>query len=129
MTDPIADLLTRIRNAYLAKKAQVELPYSKTKHALSKILKSAGYLEEVATGGKSPHKTLILTLHYIKNLPSITRIDRLSKPGRRLYVRVSGIKSVLSGKGLSIISTSQGLMTDKAARQNNLGGELICKVW
>ena len=129
MTDPIADLLTRIRNAYLVSKAEVTMPHSNMKEKLAKILEKSGYIEKVSVTNTKPQPTLTLTLSYIKKLPVVTGIKRLSKPGRRLYVRSNNIKPVLSGQGISIISTSQGLLTDKQAKQKGLGGELICEVW
>lgn len=129
MTDPIADLLTRIRNAYLVSKPEVSLPHSNMKEKLAKILQKYGYLQKVSVTPSKPQPTLNLTLSYIKKLPVVTGIKRLSKPGRRLYVRSNHIKPVLSGQGISIISTSQGLLTDKQAKQKGLGGELVCQVW
>ena len=129
MTDPIADFLTRIRNAYLVKKTRVEMPYSQTKESLAKILESAGYLEKTEVKKSQPHKVLRLTLHYVNKLPALSGLERLSKPGRRLYIRANSIRPVLSGSGFAIISTSQGLMTSKEARKKGIGGELVCKVW
>lgn len=129
MTDPIADLLTRIRNAYLAKKTQVAVPYSKNKLQLVKLITKAGFLEEVSTTGTKTQKLIDINLKYINSQPAITSIKRISKPGRRLYLRHDAIKPVLFGKGLSIISTSKGLLADSQCRRLKIGGEIICKLW
>lgn len=128
MTDPIADLITRIRNAYSAHKASCTVPHSHLKEAVANTLKQEGFLETVAVDD-SPHKNLVLTLRYINREPSISKIVRSSKPGRRLYVGVKKITAPLSGYGISILSTSKGIMTDKTARAANLGGEILCRVY
>lgn len=129
MTDPIADFLTRIRNAYLAKQQNTLVPYSNIKYSLAKLLKSSGYISDVKIIKSNPFNNLSLKLRYIKNMPAVTGIQRVSKPGRRLYVRSNKIRPVLSGQGISIISTSKGLVIDKTARKQSLGGEFICRVW
>jgi len=129
MTDPVADLLTRIRNGYMVNKSSITVPHSKMKLELSKILKTHGYLRSVEVKSQKPQNQILLTLNYINRLPSITGIRRLSKPGRRLYIRSDKIQPVLSGKGLAIISTSRGLLTGKQAQKQSIGGELVCKVW
>lgn len=129
MIDPLSDLLTRIRNGYAAKKTTITIPFSKQKQAVVKVLvdnKYAKSFEEIEIDG---HKQLQITLNYIGKQPAISVIDRISTPGRRVYSPASGIKSVLSGHGIRIISTSQGVMTDTDAKAKNLGGEVICKVW
>lgn len=125
--DPIADLLTRIRNAQLARKAEISLPYSKIKEGIAHILKDNGYVAEVSTVENGGFKNLVVTLS--GNRSTITSIIRVSKPGRRVYSGAADIPAVLGGRGLMIVSTSSGLMTGQQARQKGLGGELICKVW
>jgi small subunit ribosomal protein S8 len=129
MIDPLSDLLTRIRNGYAAKKTTVLIPFSKQKQAVVKVLVENQYLkstEEIEIDGQ---KQIQMTLNYIGKQPAISVIDRISTPGRRVYSPSSAIKSVLSGHGIRIISTSQGVMTDTQAKSKNLGGEVICKVW
>ena len=128
MTDPIADALTRLRNAYLAHQSGINLPHSNLKEALMLLLKKAQYVSEVKVIKKTPQKELQISLHYINKLPAITQIKRISKPGRRVYVRSGNLKPVLSGQGLAIISTSKGLITDKEAKKQKLGGEVLCTV-
>ncbi len=128
MTDPIADFLTRIRNGYLARKAEVVVPYSKFKESLANILKDAGYITDFSIN-QSNHKTLTLNLRYLEKLPVLTQISRLSKPGQRLYTRSHNLKPILSGQGIVVVSTPRGLMTNSQARKAGLGGELICKIW
>jgi small subunit ribosomal protein S8 len=129
MTDPIADILTRIRNAYMARKSECLVPYSQFKEALSQTLEQSGFISGVAVEGEIPHKQLRLTLKYINGSPAVSKIMRASKPGRRHYVGVKHLETPLSGYGVAIVSTSKGVMTDKAARQANLGGELICRIY
>lgn len=132
MTDPIADLLTRIRNAGLARHDRTEVPASRLKKAVAQILKSEGYIADVR---ESEHesdnpKKLTIVLKYGRDRQSaIDGIRRVSRPGRRVYVRHDRIPRVYSGLGISILSTSRGLMSDKEARRQKLGGELICEVW
>lgn len=129
MTDPIADLLTRIRNALSVRKDTVSVPYSKIKADIVDTLVKEGYLTGVSIDQQSfPHR-LIITLRYFDDQPAITRLDRISKPGRRIYLQAKDIQPVLSGQGLNILSTNQGVMTGAQARQTKLGGEIICKVW
>lgn len=129
MTDPIADMLTRVRNALAVKKPEVVLPFSKIKYEIAKILKQAGYLESVEKVEDSFTK-LKLTLAYKEGqVPSITHIKRISKPGFRVYVSRDKIPYVLNDLGIAILSTSRGLMTNKQARRGKVGGELICEVW
>jgi small subunit ribosomal protein S8 len=129
MTDPIADLLTRIRNAYLAKKETVEVPHSHTKEAIVKILKQGGYIDSVKVVKQSPQPKIVLTLAYKGKVPALEGIERVSKPGRRMYVKANKIPLTLGGYGITILSTNQGVITDKEAKKKNLGGEIICKVW
>lgn len=128
-SDPIADMLTRIRNAVIIHKAEVDLPYSKAKEAVAQVLQKNNYIDSVATDNKDGIKSLKLVINSRASNPRITEINRLSKPGRRLYVRASEIKKLRRGRGLIIISTSKGLMTNTEAETNGLGGELICKVY
>ncbi len=129
-SDSIGDMLARIKNAYLSKKQIVKLPYSKVKEKIVKILVRNGFLADYQLDNKDKLKQLlILTLKYKRGEPAITEIKRVSKPSRRLYSPKDKLPYVLSGYGIGIVSTSQGLMTNKEARKKGLGGEIICKVW
>lgn len=129
--DPIADMLSTIKNAQMVKKAKVELPYSKMKEALARLLEKEGYLSEVKVfkPEDSSFKMLSLGLGYLDGEPSIGHIKRVSKPGGRIYVGKDKLPRVLGGRGIAIVSTSRGLMTAKEARKKDLGGEMICEVW
>ena len=131
MNDPLADMLTRIRNAVMVNFEKVEMPNSNMKGQLARILKEQGYINDysvVDNGG--PQKTLRIDLKYDQNGGKvITGLRRVSKPGRRVYARSKEIPKVLSGLGISIISTSHGVLTDHQARAKNVGGEIICEVW
>ncbi len=129
MTDPIADMLTRIKNALLARHTLVRLPHSKVKKSLAEILVREGYLEAVVVDTNGTFNELVLTLKYKNKAPVVNDVKRLSKPGRRLYAPSSHIPRALGGYGITIISTSHGIMTDKEARKKNVGGELLCQVW
>ena len=130
MTDPIADMLTRIRNAIVVKRPHVDVPASKLKRGLAEVLKREGYIwgwEEVES---QPVRHLRIELKYGPNGERVIRhIKRVSKPGRRVYRRATGLRPVLGGLGISIISTSRGVISDREARQRNLGGEVLCEVW
>lgn len=128
MTDPIADMLTRIRNASLINKKEVTLPYSKIKFGIANILVSQGYLAK-AEEKKDVHPYILLTLKFHGGMPAITNIKRISKPGHRQYVKRDDIDSVLSGLGVAILSTPKGLLTNDEARKQQVGGELICEVY
>jgi small subunit ribosomal protein S8 len=128
MTDPISDLLTRIRNAQQALLPTVELPHSKIKEAIAHILKKEGYLADVSVEGKIPKK-LKLKLKYQGKKSVIEGMRRVSSPGLRRYVGATEIPRVLGGLGVSIISTPEGVMSGTQARKKNLGGELLCNVW
>lgn len=128
MTDPIADLLIRIKNAQSSKHKTAVVPHSNLKENLVKILIKNNYLTDYKVDGKKPHLNLNLTLKYVKRQPVVTRIKRISKPGARHYTNQSDINKLTIGRGLVIISTSQGIMTAKAAKKLNLGGEIICKI-
>lgn len=133
LTDPIADMLTRIRNGALARHDRVELPASKLKLAVAQILKNEGYISDVqeATAEVTdPFKKITIVLKYGRDRQSaIDGIRRVSRPGRRVYVRHDQIPRVLSGLGISILSTSRGLVSDRDARRMKIGGELLCEVW
>jgi small subunit ribosomal protein S8 len=130
MTDPIADMLARIRNASLARHDRAEMPHSRLKELVAKVLKSEGFIDDVrVTEGEGP-KLLTLVLRYGRGKDSaIDGVRRVSTPGRRVYVRHDHIPRVRSGMGVSILSTSRGVMTDKEARKQRVGGELLCEVW
>ena len=133
--DPIADMLTRIRNAVMAGHALVAMPSSKLKIEIAKIMKDEGYLEgfDIADSEESPQKVLRLKIKYIgerrERRPVISGIERVSKPGRRIYTKKQDIPWVLSGIGVAILSTPKGVMTGARARQLGVGGEILCKVW
>lgn len=129
MTDPIADMLTQIRNAYLAKHQQVSLPLSNLKHQLALKLQTLGYIESVSINSDAQPKELVMGLKYQNKIPIVTTIKRVSKPGRRVYSKSNQIKSILSGYGTTILSTSSGILTDKEAKAKGLGGEVICQIW
>ncbi|WP_035061761.1 30S ribosomal protein S8 [Andreprevotia chitinilytica] len=127
MHDPIADMLTRIRNAQRADKVQVAMPSSKLKIAIAKVLQDEGYIESfVASGDVKP--VLTIELKYYAGRPVIERIERVSKPGLRIYKGANDIPQVMNGLGVAILSTSKGVMTDRKARANGVGGELLCFV-
>ena len=131
-TDPIADMLTRIRNANMVSLTEVEMPSSKLKVELAKLLKSEGYVEDYAVVEKegSNFKTLKISLKYDeKSKPVISNLKRVSRPGLRNYCKAKDIPQVLGGMGIAIISTSKGLLTDRKARKENVGGEILCYVW
>jgi small subunit ribosomal protein S8 len=132
MTDPIADMLTRIRNAVRIERPIVEMPHSKVKRGLAEVLKREGYIwdwhEESADD--APGKRLCIDLKYGPNGERVIRhIKRVSKPGRRVYSRATSLRPILNGLGISIISTSRGVVSDREARQKNLGGEVLCELW
>ena len=133
MTDPIADMLTRLRNANQAYHDSVSMPYSKLKAGVAEILQQEGYITSWKvedTPEDQVGKTLTLTLKYGQNRErSIAGLRRISKPGLRVYAKSTGLPKVLGGLGVAIISTSQGLMTDREARQRRVGGEVLCYVW
>ncbi|MBE3118004.1 MAG: 30S ribosomal protein S8 [Chloroflexi bacterium] len=135
MTDPIADMLTRIRNAVMSGQAMTAMPLSKVKVEIAKILKEEGYLEnfEVADGERPSQKVLRLKIKYIgerrERKPVLTGLERVSRPGRRIYTKKQEIPWVLSGIGVAILSTPKGIMTGQRARQLGVGGEILCKVW
>ena len=131
MTDPIADLLTRIRNAHTVKHDRLDVPASKLKAEVCRILKEQGYIQDVEPFEvEGPGSGLRIYLRYTEEgVPAIRRIARVSKPGRRVYKGADEIRPVLNGVGVGIISTSQGLLSDADARERRLGGEVLCEVW
>jgi len=137
MTDPIADMLTRLRNANQAYHDTVNMPYSKLKAGVAEILQQEGYITSWkvvdnvdADGGPAVGKTLVVTLKYGRNRErSIAGVRRISKPGLRVYAKSTGLPKVLGGLGVAIISTSQGLLTDRQANQKGVGGEVLAYVW
>jgi small subunit ribosomal protein S8 len=128
MTDPIADFLTRIRNAQQAGKATVAAPASRVKSAIAKVLQDEGYIAEYAVTTEDGKSTLTVTLKYHEGRPVIERLERVSRPGLRQYRGKGELPSVLGGLGVAIVSTPQGLMTDREARRVGQGGEVICLV-
>ena len=132
MTDPISDMLTRIRNAVRIERPQVQMPVSKVKRGLAEVLKREGYIWDWSEHEEedNPAKQLLIELKYGPNGERVIRhIKRVSKPGRRVYSRANRLKPILNGLGISIISTSRGVISDREARQRNLGGEVLCEVW
>ncbi|RLW70388.1 MAG: 30S ribosomal protein S8 [gamma proteobacterium symbiont of Stewartia floridana] len=128
MSDPIADMLTRIRNGQAAKKTTVELPSSKQKVAIANLLKNEGYIQEVSVNENGAKPTLVLELRYFQGRPVIDFIKRVSRPGLRVYKGRDELPKVRAGLGVAIISTSKGVMTDRAARELGQGGEVIAYV-
>lgn len=130
MSDPLADMLTRIRNAVMVKFENVEMPCSNTKIGIAKVLKEEGFISNYSVIEKGPQGVLKIELKYgPKKEAVITGIKRISKPGLRRYAKVDEIPRVLNGLGISIVSTSKGIITDKTARALKTGGEVICEVW
>lgn len=128
MSDPIADMLTRIRNAQRVDKVSVEMPSSKVKVAIAQVLKDEGYIENFAIVGDQAKPVLSIELKYYAGRPVIEKIERVSKPGLRIYKGKNEIPNVMNGLGVAIVSTSQGVMTDRKARSTGVGGEVICYV-
>lgn len=128
-TDPIADFLVRLKNANLAKKAEVSMPFSKMKQELANLLVKEGYVVETSRRGKRTIKDLVVTLKYHDEKPAISGTKRVSKPGRRLYMGVREIHPVKRGRGLLVLSTPKGILTDSAARKERVGGEALFEIW
>jgi small subunit ribosomal protein S8 len=128
-TDPLADMLSRVRNAMAVNKQQVSLPHSQLKETVAKILVDSGFLADVQSGEENGRKTLTIKINEADQPSKITEINRLSRPGRRLYVKAAAIPKVKRGRGLVVISTSRGIMTGQQAANQKLGGELICEVY
>jgi len=133
MSDPIADMLTRVRNALLRQHPSVSMPYSKIKEAIAQVLKDEGYIVDFQVLPQKPRDVLQLELKYKggrrDRTSVITGLERVSKPGRRHYVGNKNVPWVLSGMGISILTTSRGIMTDQQARRQGIGGEVICRIW
>ena len=128
MTDPIADMLTRIRNAQMARKARVSIPSSKLKAAIAGVLRDEGYIAEYFVEGSGVHSVLEIVLKYYEDQPVIDHVQRVSRPGLRIYKSKDDLPKVLGGLGIAIISTPKGVMTDRAARAAGQGGEVLCTV-
>ena len=129
ISDPIADMLTRIRNASRARHDEVVMPASKTKLAIARILKEEGFIDDFSEGRDGPTDTLRLRLKYVGKVPVVSGLKRVSKPGLRVYAAKTDIPRVLGGLGVVIVSTSQGIMTGSQARKGQLGGEVLAYVW
>ena len=130
MTDPIADMLTRIRNANMVSHETVEIPSSKLKVELAKLLKAEGYITDYEVKESGKFKVLVITLKYDeKHKPVISKLERISKPGLRNYCKAKNLPKVLGGMGVAIVSTSKGLLTDRKARKENIGGEVLCYIY
>ena len=131
MTDPIADMLTRIRNANMAKHDSVEIPASKMKLSIAEILLNEGYIKSYEVVGEGVHKNIVVNLKYgaDKNEKVIAGLKRISKPGLRVYASAENIPKVLGGLGIAIVSTNKGVITDKEARKLNVGGEVLAFIW
>lgn len=128
-TDPIADMLSRIRNAIAVGQASVSLPHSNLKEAVAKILADSGFLDSVESSVDSGKKSLTITINHDINPALITELKRVSRPGRRQYIKANEIPKIKGGRGLVVVSTSQGVMSGEIARHKGLGGELICEVF
>ena len=128
MTDPIADMLTRIRNAQMAQKSSVAMPSSKIKVAIAGVLKDEGYIDDFAVRDNGGKPELDIALKYYAGRPVIERIERVSKPGLRVYKGTDDLPRVMNGLGVAIVSTPKGVMTDRKARQTGVGGEVLCYV-
>ena len=129
VTDPIADMLTRIRNANQMRYKEVEVPASKMKNEIARILKSEGFITDYKVKKNNIQDILVLSLKYVDKERVITGLKRISKPGLRVYVKAEEVPTVLNGLGIAIISTSKGVMTDKEARKESLGGEVLAYIW
>lgn len=129
MTDPIADMIIRIKNGYLARKKSVSIPYSKMNKAIAQILVAEKYVDSLNETGEGVTKSLDLTLRYVGKVASLTNVSRESKPGRRVYSSSQKLPRALGGYGIVIVSTNKGVMTDKEARKQGVGGEVLCSIW
>jgi len=129
MTDPIADMLNRIKNAQVVGHLTVEMPFSNLKYEIAKILEGKGFVEKIEKKGRKTRKTMEIVLKYHDKAPAISGIRRVSKPGQRIYLTSSQIKKVKEGFGMAILSTSKGLMTDREAKKQKMGGEVLCEIW
>lgn len=130
LSDPIADFLTRVRNASAARQPSVRIPYSAFKAELARLLKREGYLADVSAEGRGPHRDLVVYLRYLPDeSPVLSGLRRVSRPGRRVYAPADRLPRVLNGIGTAILTTSSGMMTDRDARRARVGGEVVCHVW
>ncbi|MGF1655620.1 MAG: 30S ribosomal protein S8 [Verrucomicrobiales bacterium] len=129
VSDPIADFLTRLRNASMARKDTVRVPFSKMKREIAEILHKEGYVDDVSLDTSETHPVLIVKTRFVEKTPALTGLKRVSRPGLRRYVGSQEIPRVLGGMGIAILSTSKGLMTGREAKNNKLGGELLAYVW
>ena len=129
MTDPISDMLNRIRNAQQVMHVQVTVPFSNFKYEIAKILEKKGFIESASKNGKKTKKFLEINLKYTDKVPAISGLKRVSKPGQRIYLGTKEIRRVQDGYGIAVVSTSKGLMTDAEARRQKLGGEIVCQIW
>ncbi|MBT4349892.1 30S ribosomal protein S8 [bacterium] len=129
MTDPIADMLTRIRNAVAVKKLYVALPFSKVKLSIAKLLEAEKYVSKVEEIELHGFKQIKISLKYDGDRPAIAHLKRISKPGQKIYIGSQEVPKILNGYGIAIVSTSKGVMTGLQARKDNIGGELMCEIW
>ena len=129
MSDPIADMLTRIRNALAVRKRTVKIPASNMKQSIATVLKQEGYISGVETQKDGPHENMTITLRYADGVGAIEEIQRVSRPGRRVYCNAEDLPRVNGGLGIVMVSTSKGLMTDREARSSGVGGEVVCRVF
>ncbi|MCH7905346.1 MAG: 30S ribosomal protein S8 [Armatimonadetes bacterium] len=128
-TDPIADFLTRLRNASAVGKLEVRTPYAKMLERIATVLAKEAFIERVEHRGRGPRKVLVVYLRYIDGKPAIENLRRVSRPGKRIYASAKDLRPVKSGYGILVLSTPQGLFTNREARKRNVGGEIVCEVW
>lgn len=129
VNDPVGDMLTQIRNAAMARRKSLELPYSRMKMSVAQILHNEGYIGAISKVGEGIHAQLRIEVKYVDKLPAVTGMKRVSKPGLRWYVNKHMIPTVVGGMGIAILSTPQGVMTGQEAKKRGIGGELLCTVW
>lgn len=129
LTDPIADMLTRIRNANAAKHATVAIPFSRIKESIANILKNEGYIVDYEIKEEGTKKDIVVTLKFVDGEEVVKGLRRISKPGRRVYSSVDNLPKVLGGLGIAIVSTPKGVLTDKECRKHSVGGEILCYIW
>ncbi len=129
MTDTVADMIIRIKNAYMARHKQVVMPASRLRENIANILVEAGYIESVTRREQAPQDNLELVLRYVNGKPAVTDLQRISKPGLRVYASSDNLPKVLAGYGTAVISTSSGVMTSQQAKEKHIGGEILFKVW
>lgn len=127
--DAVSDMITRIRNAYKVGKKNVSLPHTNYLEQVANVLVEEKYLNAVEVSGDAPKKTLNLSLSYVNDTPALSHIKRISKPGVRIYSKNTSLKPILSGMGIAVLSTSQGIMTDRTAKKKNIGGEVLFELW